>query len=124
LNFINVRGYFARQYIIHETIKKYIEIFEEVQVINLGAGFDTMYWNLNLQKVKYYEIDFPEVVKRKIKIIKENNKLSSFLKNEEYDGEKSLKSDNYNLFSVDLRNINEYQSFLEKFKVNYEYFFK
>jgi hypothetical protein len=124
LNFINVRGYFARQYIIHETIKKYIEMFEEVQVINLGAGFDTMYWNLNLQKVKYYEIDFPEVVKRKIKIIKENNKLSSFLKNEEYDGEKSLKSDNYNLFSVDLRNINEYQSFLEKFKVNYEYFFK
>lgn len=54
------------------------------QIISLGAGFDTSYWYLKSQNAlkendRYYEIDFSQVVERKINIIKQNEVLFSLL---------------------------------------------
>ncbi|KAG7258383.1 hypothetical protein CRUP_027355 [Coryphaenoides rupestris] len=43
------------------------------QIINLGAGLDTTFWRLkdeNLMPKKYFEVDFPTIVARKIHNIK------------------------------------------------------
>lgn len=45
----------------------------DCQVINLGAGFDTMYWLLRDQKLSpkiYIDVDFTEVTIRKCHTIK------------------------------------------------------
>ena len=36
------------------------------QIVNMGAGFDTLFWNLTqegLQPLAFVELDFPQVVK-------------------------------------------------------------
>lgn len=46
------------------------DLSSEKQLISLGAGFDTTYFRMQydelLENVKFVEIDFPEVMKRKV----------------------------------------------------------
>lgn len=73
------RGYFARINAIRSRVYKFIELFENSQVINLGAGFDTLYFDLIDKKFKfdkYIEIDFPRIVSSKIRLIRTKRALS------------------------------------------------
>ena len=51
------------------------------QVINLGSGYDTSWWCLVGSKksftnrVKWYDVDFAEVIRRKIKTIEKHEAL-------------------------------------------------
>ena len=48
------------------------------QVISLGAGFDTLYWNLKdagLAPASFVEVDFPTVTSRKIHFIRRSKAL-------------------------------------------------
>ncbi len=48
------------------------------QVVSLGAGFDTLYWNLKdegLSPHSYIEIDFPDVTMKKCHNIKSKKPL-------------------------------------------------
>ncbi len=48
------------------------------QVVSLGAGFDTLYWNLKdegLAPQSYIEIDFPDVTMKKCHNIKSKKPL-------------------------------------------------
>lgn len=44
------------------------------QIISLGAGYDTLYFNLkaagkyDFERIKYIEMDLPGVVKRKVRL--------------------------------------------------------
>ena len=63
------KGYYARVMAYRILVEKFIQkTNRKCQVINLGAGFDTLYWHLHskamLPKV-YLEIDFGSVVARK-----------------------------------------------------------
>jgi methyltransferase (TIGR00027 family) len=62
-NHISLR---ARKYdsIINDFISK-----NKGTVINLGCGFDTRYWRINNKKCRYIELDLPEIVKIKKKIL-------------------------------------------------------
>uniref|UniRef100_A0A671FQT2 Leucine carboxyl methyltransferase 1 n=1 Tax=Rhinolophus ferrumequinum TaxID=59479 RepID=A0A671FQT2_RHIFE len=68
------RGYFARVHGISELIKAFLRKTEcHCQIINLGAGMDTTFWTLKDQGLlprKYFEVDFPTIVTRKLHCIK------------------------------------------------------
>lgn len=52
------------------------------QIVNFGAGFDTLYWKLldaGLHVKKFVEIDFSNVTSRKCHYIKNNSKLMQAL---------------------------------------------
>lgn len=55
------------------------------QIINLGCGFDTLYWRLKdtTQAVgNFIELDFPAVTSKKCHIIKRNKQLLEKICNE------------------------------------------
>ena len=56
---------------------------DQCQIINLGAGYDTLYWRLKeegLSISNYIEIDFPKVTKHKCHIIRTTQTLNNNLK--------------------------------------------
>ena len=67
-------GYYARVTGVATLIEKFFEATDTaVQIINLGAGFDTLFWRLVSEgrPVKnFVEIDFPGVTARKSMMIK------------------------------------------------------
>uniref|UniRef100_A0A8C8TPJ3 Leucine carboxyl methyltransferase 1 n=1 Tax=Peromyscus maniculatus bairdii TaxID=230844 RepID=A0A8C8TPJ3_PERMB len=68
------RGYFARVHGVSQLIKAFLRKTEcDCQILNLGAGMDTTFWKLKdegLLPKKYFEVDFPMIVTRKLHIIK------------------------------------------------------
>ena len=55
----------------------------QCQVINLGAGSDSLFWNLcdqSLVPLKWIELDFETVVNRKIRVIRSHKQLLDKLK--------------------------------------------
>ncbi|XP_067912108.1 leucine carboxyl methyltransferase 1 isoform X2 [Heterodontus francisci] len=68
------RGYYARVKAVNILLDAFIKKTScNCQVINLGAGLDTTFWRLKNQNMlpkKYFEIDFPMIVMRKVHLIK------------------------------------------------------
>lgn len=115
------RGYYARvkgvETFIYQFLKK---AGETAQIINLGCGFDTLYWRLRDSSTKvsnFVELDFPSVTARKCYMIKRNKQLLDRI--HEQDGEiklsaTDLHAGNYHLMGVDLRNILEVENKLHQ----------
>uniref|UniRef100_A0A8D2HJX9 Leucine carboxyl methyltransferase 1 n=1 Tax=Urocitellus parryii TaxID=9999 RepID=A0A8D2HJX9_UROPR len=74
------RGYFARVHGVNQLLKAFLRKTEcHCQVLNLGAGMDTTFWKLkdeDLLPCKYFEVDFPMIVTRKLHNIKNKPLLS------------------------------------------------
>lgn len=74
------RGYFARVNAIRSAVNRFLEAKgPNCQIVNLGCGFDTLYFELcdhNLVPKKYVELDFSRVVTSKIRVIKSKKALS------------------------------------------------
>ncbi|KAK1344486.1 hypothetical protein QTO34_013183 [Cnephaeus nilssonii] len=72
--------YFARVQGISQLIKAFLRKTEcHCQILNLGAGMDTTFWILKDQDLlpsKYFEVDFPLIVTRKVHSIKSRPLLS------------------------------------------------
>ncbi|XP_077172959.1 leucine carboxyl methyltransferase 1 isoform X2 [Paroedura picta] len=68
------RGYYARVRGVNQLMTAFLKKTEcNCQIINLGAGLDTLFWKLkdeNLLPKKYFEVDFPSIATRKIHTIK------------------------------------------------------
>ena len=50
----------------------------QCQIINLGAGHDTLYWKMkedSLNFISYVEVDFPAITTRKCQVIKTSQNL-------------------------------------------------
>lgn len=74
------RGYYARVKSVQGLVRQFLEMTEgECQVINLGAGSDTWYWNLvdeqKAARKAWVEVDFSEVTARKLYQIKSRKQL-------------------------------------------------
>ena len=108
---------------IHNNVNIY-----EKQIISLGAGYDTSFMRLldkNLAATRYIELDFPEVIRTKAKLISKYKILS----NDKYDYNYDINENNilrthwkytskdekfsYHLIGVDLRNFDEFKKLLE-----------
>jgi [phosphatase 2A protein]-leucine-carboxy methyltransferase len=143
-------GYFARVQAMRSLTLKFIEhhTSQECQIINLGAGYDTLYFNLldkNKLPSKYVEIDFSRIVMSKIRLIKSKKALLDKLcaqtsqpGSASAGGEFKMPSlfptltslppglqsaseihlPTYDLISVDLRNIKELEKKLDECEVD------
>uniref|UniRef100_A0A674MEG0 Leucine carboxyl methyltransferase 1 n=1 Tax=Takifugu rubripes TaxID=31033 RepID=A0A674MEG0_TAKRU len=121
------RGYYARVKGVNHLLDAFIRNSEcNCQVINLGAGLDTTFWRLkdeNLLPKKFFEVDFPTVVARKIHNIKTKPPLSKHLiETHSTDSlildTQSLDSDRYCIIGADLRDISALDEKLKKFHLN------
>lgn len=88
------RGYYARVKGVECFIQKFLnKMGSSSQIVNFGAGFDTLYWRLKDEGIhiaNYVEIDFPTVTARKCYMIKRNKHLLESI--HEQDGEVKLSS--------------------------------
>uniref|UniRef100_A0A672H5H9 Leucine carboxyl methyltransferase 1 n=1 Tax=Salarias fasciatus TaxID=181472 RepID=A0A672H5H9_SALFA len=123
------RGYYARVQGVNHLLDAFIRRAEcNCQVINLGAGLDTTFWRLkdeNLLPRKFFEVDFPTVVARKIHHIKTKPPLSrAIIETHSTDSllldAHSLDSDRFCIIGVDLRDISNLDEKLKKFQLNPE----
>ncbi|CAL8309718.1 unnamed protein product [Boreogadus saida] len=123
------RGYYARVRGVNNLLDKFVRKTDcNCQIINLGAGLDTTFWRLkdeNLMPKKYFEVDFPTVVARKIHNIKTKPPLSKPLIETHssdsllLDGH-SLDSDRYCIIGLDLRDVVTLDEKLRRFQLNPE----
>lgn len=60
------RGSWARVYSIRQVILRFQKLFEKVNIVSLGAGYDSTYFWLKSLKldtqIDYIEIDFPQLI--------------------------------------------------------------
>ncbi|XP_044295622.1 leucine carboxyl methyltransferase 1 isoform X1 [Varanus komodoensis] len=117
------RGYYARVQGVGHLLKAFLQKTEcNCQIINLGAGMDTLFWKLkdeNLLPRKYFEVDFPSIVTRKMHYIKSKPPLSKPIM-ESHSGESllidahSLDSSRYAIIGADLRDLPKLEENLKK----------
>ena len=83
-----------------------------MQIVSFGAGFDTSFFMLRQQghkQCQYVEIDFPDVVENKWKLIKNDPSCA----------ELAAEGNNYHLLAADLRNLPSLKDLLfEKILLN------
>ncbi|MEQ2189773.1 Leucine carboxyl methyltransferase 1, partial [Goodea atripinnis] len=121
--------YYARVKGVNLLLDAFLEKTEgHCQVINLGAGLDTTFWRLkdeNLLPRKFFEVDFPTVVARKIHSIKTKPPLSKPIIDVHSTDSLLLEShvldsDRYCILGADLRDISSLDEKLKKFQLDPE----
>ncbi|XP_030067415.1 leucine carboxyl methyltransferase 1 isoform X2 [Microcaecilia unicolor] len=120
------RGYYARVQAVNLLLDAFLERTGcNCQVISLGAGLDTTFWRLkdkNRLPRKYFEVDFPTIVARKIHSIKSKPPLSKPIM-DSHSGQSllinshSLDSCRYCIVGADLRNLPDLEEKLKKFNL-------
>ncbi|XP_043460871.1 leucine carboxyl methyltransferase 1 [Leptopilina heterotoma] len=120
------RGYYARVKGVEVFIDKFLKLSGgKGQIINLGAGFDTLYWKLKdagNSPVNFIELDFSNITAKKCYHIKKQKQLIDRLNTE--DGEirfssTELHAANYHLVGVDLRHTSDLANKLSQAEVNF-----
>ena len=92
------RGTYTRVYSINNSVNNIVASVPKEQNINiivLGSGFDTMYFNLankGITNVNFYELDYEKIINKKKQIIASSQKLSQIAAN----------AKNYSLIPCDL----------------------
>ena len=80
------RGYYARVVAVQRLTEAFLErCGAEAQVLNLGAGFDTLYWRLKSSGCRFsnfVELDFPAVTARKLMAIQRQRGLMAAFQSE------------------------------------------
>ncbi|KAK6618023.1 hypothetical protein RUM43_012381 [Polyplax serrata] len=111
------RGYYARIMGVWSLLEKFLKTAgKECQIVNLGAGFDTLYWRLKDSGhiiSNYVEVDFPTVTSRKCHFIKRNKQLLEKIHAE--DGEirlsaTDLHASGFHIIGADLRNVKDLEA--------------
>ncbi|XP_064185695.1 tRNA wybutosine-synthesizing protein 4 [Anguilla rostrata] len=109
------RGYYVRWKAVDHCVKQFLRVTEDCprrQVLSLGAGFDSLYFRLHaegaLERVVVFEVDFPDVARRKAALINGSDHLKDSLKDwspspSPPTGPVTISSDQYRLLGVDVR---------------------
>ncbi|KAK7110582.1 tRNA wybutosine-synthesizing protein 4-like [Littorina saxatilis] len=116
------RGYYVRATCIDQVLRQFLAKNQgsKKQIVSLGAGFDSAYFRLKsdklLEDTAFFEIDFPEVTKRKHAIIESKSKLSDLLNLDEQKKKVvppiELWTSDYCLLGVDLTQLNTLEAAL------------
>ncbi|KAK9468887.1 S-adenosyl-L-methionine-dependent methyltransferase [Lipomyces arxii] len=124
------RGTYARVIGVSKLLDAVLAVSDKVQIVSLGAGSDTrpFYLLKKYPQLVYHELDFAISARHKAALIRQHDQLSSAIRNPEYDVattsvtrrmrglpdssssssggvETTIKSDNYFLHGVDLRQL-------------------
>lgn len=95
------RGYYARMLAFDRVLSEFLEA-GGTQVVSLGAGFDTAYFRLKARGqpvAAYFEVDFPETVRRKADTLARHPEFGALLD----EGEGGERWKGYRLVGADLR---------------------
>ena len=80
------RGYYARVVAVQRLTEAFLtRCGGDAQILNLGAGFDTLYWRLKSAGVRFsnfVELDFPAVTARKLMAIQRQKGLMAAFSSE------------------------------------------
>lgn len=68
-------GVIARTIILDREVQKMIDEFPNSVCISIGCGLDTRYHRIRHGQVEWYNIDFPEVIALRKKLLYENKKV-------------------------------------------------
>lgn len=100
------KGTYTRVQAIHRTCFNFIlKSGENVQILNIGCGFESLFWRLKEEfpskTFNFVEVDYEAIVKQKIIKIKESP-LSKSISEGKLKGRSSIETPEYKLFSCDL----------------------
>ena len=121
-------GYYLRYKSIECTFEKAVNNLcnggRRFQILSIGAGFDTTFFNVNQKfgshdDYHFFEIDLPSNVQRKTNLIKRSEKCRKYLKRPQFQENGGIISDNFTLFACDLANQKELQIKLEQFQFDF-----
>lgn len=109
------RGYYARWATMRKLLLQFLEsdFPQKKQILSLGAGFDTTFFQLvgeGRAPYKYVEVDFVEVTKKKTSLVASKEVLLSKLGSEQVEidpGKGEIVSEHYSLLPCDLRNLKD-----------------
>ena len=67
-------GYFARVRVFHTLVEEFLTLTNrQCQIVNLGAGYDTLYWILHQKSILpklFVEVDFSNITTKKCRYIR------------------------------------------------------
>jgi len=121
------KGYWSRYYCIYNLAHQFLlSCSDDVQILSVGCGLDTMPFNLfksfkeqyNRTNFSIFECDLKSVVTQKVKFISSHSKLEETIASQSEEvnvGPDHIKTNRYSLFDVDLNDIGYLQKQLEKF---------
>lgn len=108
------RGYFARVCAINMIITQFLDQINakngKCQIVNLGAGFDSLFWRIQEKfpcLSAFVDADLPGVTSRKVMHIRHRTQLLSALGDEIKFNSLELHSNVYHLVPLDLRKQEE-----------------
>lgn len=108
------RGYYARVMGVKALLDQFLTTTNSnCQVVNLGAGFDTLYWRLKDERKdftvrSFVEVDLPQVTSRKCRVIRAKKDLLRAVATEDDDIQFSsceLHAGEYHLIGCDIRDV-------------------
>ncbi|EME28048.1 tRNA wybutosine-synthesizing protein 4 [Galdieria sulphuraria] len=121
------RGTYARVQAVQLLVERFLHLtkrYGKRQVINLGAGFDTLFFRLRDKEViwkgdVFVELDFPEVTQMKLRVFRQHAALYSLLTKDTdmksfQETQDGLSCDIYKLIGVDLQQIEKLSYLLEQ----------
>ncbi|KAI8053152.1 S-adenosyl-L-methionine-dependent methyltransferase [Gilbertella persicaria] len=125
------RGTFIRCFALDSIVSQFLALpGPKKQIVALGAGFDTRYFNIKAGHLgetlfdrleRYYEVDFPEITMKKAMSIKRRKQLDTLVDHTEIErGGMDFKSDHYCLLGGDLRDWQDVSKRLIKAGLNVE----
>ncbi|XP_019960117.2 tRNA wybutosine-synthesizing protein 4 isoform X2 [Paralichthys olivaceus] len=116
------RGYYVRWRAVDHCVRKFLHVTENCpkrQILSLGAGFDSLYFRLRadeaLAGVVVFEVDFPDVARRKTALISSNITLRGMLDSHlpSPTGAVHVWSGQYRLLGLDVREESQVKEALE-----------
>lgn len=106
------RGYYARVKGMEIILLQFLDLTQNLcQIINLGAGFDTRYWQLKeacRSPKMIYEVDFGAVTSRKCMAIRRKKPLQAYFDDKDLQySPNEIHTSDYHLIASDIRNVGE-----------------
>ncbi|MDO4711410.1 MAG: class I SAM-dependent methyltransferase [Peptostreptococcaceae bacterium] len=71
----NYHGILARAKVMDNEVKKFIQKYPDAHIVSIGSGLDTRFDRLDNGKIHWYDIDFPEVIEIRRKLLPENARV-------------------------------------------------
>ena len=121
-------GVLARAEIMDREVKKFIEKYPDCVIVSVGCGLDTRFLRVDNGKIRWYNLDLPEVIEQRKLFFEKNERVidisksafdSTWPKDVEVDGKKLLiVSEGVLMYFVE----NEIKNFLEILTDNFDSF--
>jgi len=74
VNKLSMKSWIARSIFFDGIIKNFIAEYPEAVIVNIGCGLDTTFDRIDNGKVRWFDLDFPEVIELRQKYIKQSER--------------------------------------------------